>query len=229
MLRYAPGHMRKDDSGSRLDTLKIFNLNRLDNINNFENGLSATIGFNYEIKDKISDKNFKLSVGQVIKPEENKDMPSVTSLDDKLSDLTGSAKLKISKNAEFDFNFLLDQNYKDLNYSEIGVNLGSDLISFDLAYLQESKHVGNEEYAKAKINFGKSDKGLLSIETKRNLLNNSAEYYDLSYEYINDCLRAGLVYRREFYNDSELEPENSLMFKVTLIPFGNISTPVINK
>ena len=33
-------------------------------------------------------------------------MPSVTSLDDKLSDLTGSAKLKISKNAEFDFNFL---------------------------------------------------------------------------------------------------------------------------
>ncbi len=229
MLRYAPGHMRKDDSGSRLDTLKVFNLNRLDNINNFENGLSATIGFNYEIKDKISDKNFKLSVGQVIKPEENKDMPSVTSLDDKLSDLAGSAKLKINKNAEFDFNFLLDQNYKDLNYSEIGINLGSDLISFDLAYLQESKHVGNEEYATAKINFGKSDKSLLSIETKRNLLNNSAEYYDLSYEYINDCLRAGLIYRREFYNDSELEPENSLMFKVTLIPFGNISTPVINK
>ena len=167
MLRYAPGHMRKekDVSGSRLDTLKIFNLNRLDNINNFENGLSATLGFDYEIKDKISDKNFKLSVGQVIKPEENKDMPSVTSLDDKLSDLTGSAKLKISKNAEFDFNFLLDQNYKDLNYSEVGVNLGSDLISFDLAYLQESKHVGNEEYAQLKLILEKVTRSL-SIETK---------------------------------------------------------------
>ena len=33
---------------------------------------------------------------------------------------------------------------------------------------------------------------------------------------MNDCLRAGLVYRREFYNDSETEPENSLMFKITL-------------
>ena len=98
--------------------------------------MSATLGFDYEIKDKNADKNFKLSVGQVIKPEENKDMPSVTSLDDKLSDLTGSAKLKISKNAEFDFNFSLDQNYKDLNYSEVGVNLGSDL-NIDLAYLQE--------------------------------------------------------------------------------------------
>ena len=26
------------------------------------------------------------------------------------------------------------------------------------------------------------------------------EYYDLSYQYINDCLKAGLVYR-EFYQD----------------------------
>ena len=42
---------------------------------------------------------------------------------------------------------------------------------------------------------------------------------------LNDCLRAGLVYRREFYNDSELEPENSLMFKITLTPFGNINSP----
>ena len=49
---------------------------------------------------------------------------------------------------------------------------------------------------------------------------NSSEFYNLSYEYINDCLRAGLVYRREFYNDSELEAENSLFFKITLTPFG---------
>ena len=67
--------------------------------------------------------------------------------------------------------------------------------------------------------------GQLAFETKRNLITNSAEFYNLSYEYFNDCLKAGLVYRREFYKDSELEPENSLMFKVTLVPFGNINTP----
>ena len=54
------------------------------------------------------------------------------------------------------------------------------------------------------------------LKQKRNLVTDSAEFYNLSYEYLNDCLRAGLVYRREFYNDSELEPENSLMFKITL-------------
>ena len=65
---------------------------------------------------------------------------------------------------------------------------------------------------------------VISFETKRNLVTNSSEFYNLSYEYLNDCLRAGLVYRREFYNDSEIDPEDSLMFKITLIPFGNLTS-----
>ena len=83
----------------------------------------------------------------------------------------------------------------------------------------------NQNYLTSKIDFKNKDKGLFSFETKRDLITNSSEFYNLSYEYLNDCLRAGLVYRREFYNDSELEPENSLMFKITLTPFGNIESP----
>ena len=65
----------------------------------------------------------------------------------------------------------------------------------------------------------------LSFDLKKNLETDSTEFYNLAYNYVNDCLKAGLVYRREFYNDSELEAENSLMFKVTLSPFGEISSP----
>ena len=73
-----------------------------------------------------------------------------------------------------------------------------------------------------------TNNAMFSFETKRDLVTNSAEFYNLSYEYFNDCLKAGLVYRREFYNDSELEPENSLMFKITLIPFGSIDSPTFS-
>ena len=95
--------------------------------------------------------------------------------------------------------------------------------------MEENKHIGDQKYFKSKFDIAQSEKGLFSFETKRNLISNSAEFYNLSYEYINDCLRAGLVYRREFYNDSELEPENSLMFKITLTPFGNINSPSFNR
>ena len=74
-----------------------------------------------------------------------------------------------------------------------------------------------------------NNSGKLNFNIKKNLETDSTEFYDLAYDYINDCLRAGLVYRREFYNDSELEPENSLMFKITLIPFGNINSPALSQ
>ena len=93
----------------------------------------------------------------------------------------------------------------------------------------EKKHIGDQEYFKTKLNLRNKNDSVLSFETKRNLVTNSAEFYNLSYEYLNDCLRAGLVYRREFYNDSELEAENSLMFKITLTPFGDINSPTFNQ
>ena len=122
----------------------------------------------------------------------------------------------------------MDQNLRDLNYNEVGANFNLNPINFDFRYLQEKEHIGNQEYFRGKIDFSQNKYGLFSAETKRNLITNSAEYYNLSYEYANDCLRAGLVYRREFYNDSELEPEDSLMFKITLTPFGDINSPSFN-
>ena len=227
LVRYAPGKMRKGTTGSRLNNDNIFSLDRLNNNDNFENGLSATVGFDYEIE--ASDKELNFSLGQIINEKENKNMPSVTSLDEKLSDAVGTANLTIKDKVKLDYSFSLDQNYKDLNYNEIGSSINLNPVNIDFSYLQEKKHVGNQEYFKAKVDLNKSSNGVLSLETKRNLVTNSSEYYNLSYEYLNDCLRAGLVFRREFYNDSELESENSLMFKITLVPFSNISSPSFNK
>ena len=84
------------------------------------------------------------------------------------------------------------------------------------------------EYIKTNLNYKTTNNQKLTFENKRNLVS-ASDYYDLSYEYYNDCLRAALVFRREFYNDSELEPENSLMFKITLVPFGNIDSPSFNQ
>ena len=136
----------------------------------------------------------------------------------------GTANFKNDK-FSLNYNFALDQNYEDLNYNEIGLNMNFGLMNIDFDYLKESNHIGNSDYFKTKLNLNNNKNGLFAFETKRNLVTNSSEYYNLSYEYINDCLRAGLVYRREFYNDSELEPENSLLFKITLSPFGNIISP----
>ena len=227
LIRFSPGNMRKDNTGTRLDPIKAFSLNRVNDLNNFETGLSSTVGFDYKLK--MGRKDLDFSVAQIISEKENKKMSDKSSLNEKLSDLVGSTKFNVSDRFKINYNFSLDQNYSDLNYNEIGTLLTLGPAKIDFSYLQENKHLGNQDYFKTKFDLKNSDKGLFSFETKRNLITNSAEFYNLSYEYINDCLRAGLVYRREFYNDSELEPENSLLFKITLTPFGSINSPTFSK
>ena len=218
--------MRKEENGSILEPINAFNLNRLGNTNNYETGLSTSVGLDYEITNK--QQKFDFSIAQIINEKENKKMNSKTSLDEKLSDLVFTSNYNLNDNIKFSYNGAIDQNYKDINYSDIGSSITLNNMKIDFNYLEENKHIGDKKYFKTKISYAK-EKGELSFENKKDLITNSSEFYNLSYEYINDCLRAGLVYRREFYKDSEIEPEDSLMFKITLTPFGDIESPSFNR
>ena len=48
LIRYAPGHMRDVKSGDRLKYTSLYDLNKVNEIDVLENGLSASIGLNYE-------------------------------------------------------------------------------------------------------------------------------------------------------------------------------------
>ena len=63
--------MRKEEDGFILSPSRAFDIDRLNNINNFETGNSATLGFDFNIKEKNIDK-FNFSVAQIINEEENK-------------------------------------------------------------------------------------------------------------------------------------------------------------
>ena len=101
-------------------------------------------------------------------------------------------------------------------------------VQFNLDYLEQQNHIGLEHYASSGVSLNFNDSNKLSFSTKRNFKTDSTELYNLSYQYAIDCLTAGLVYRREFYQDSELEPNDTLMFRITFVPFGTVYTPAKN-
>ena len=233
LLRYAPGHMR-NINGGRLSYGNLFNLNKINEFDVIENGLSTSVGFEYK-KNKmdetntISDEILSFSAGQVISAKENMNIPSRTSLDQRFSDVVGEAKYNINNKINLNYNFSIDQSYKEFNYNEIGTDITFDKAKFNLSYLQEKNHVGNQEFVQSGIDFKINNSGELNFSTKRNLLTSSAEFYNLSYNYINDCLKAGIAYRREFYTDRDVEPVNTLMFTISIIPFAEINTPSLSR
>ena len=228
LFKTAPEHMKKESGDFYLHNKDIFSLDRLGSDDNIESGTSMTIGFDYERVNKEEELNF--SIGQIINEKKsNKKMPSSSSLDKRFSDVIGNMNYTNNSNFNLNYDFSINQNYKETSFNKIDADFYNDQINFNIKYLDEEKVSSNTEYIASSLEIKNGNNGIFTLSNKRNLITNSSEYYNLSYEYINDCLRAGLVYRREFYDDSELEAENSLMFKITLSPFGSLSSPSFNE
>jgi LPS-assembly protein len=234
LLRYAPGQMRNVTQKSRLSYGNLFNLNKVNGLDIVEPGLSTSVGFEYK-KNKLNESNtpgnevLSFSVGQVISEKENMDIPASSSLDQRFSDVVGETKYNINNKLNLNYNFSIDQGYKNFNYNEVGADFTHDRTKFNLSYLQEKNHIGNQEYVQTGVDLMLNNSSEISFNTKRNLLKSSAEFYNLSYNYINDCLKAGIAYRREFYTDRDIEPENTLMFTISIIPLTNTSSPNLSR
>mgnify|MGYP001160206780 FL=1 len=224
LFKYAPNHMKKDTNDLNLHNKNIFSLDRLGSTSSLEGGTSLTYGIDYK-KSFKNDQELNFSIGQIINEKKtDKRKPDTSSLDKRFSDVVGDLSFE-KNNLKLSYKYSLDQNFKEMNYSEVETKYSLGNMSFNIDYLKEEKITDPKEYVKSSIEIKQGKNGLFTFDNKRNIVTNASEYYNLSYEYINDCLRAGLVYRREFYNDSELEAENSLLFKITLSPFGDLNSP----
>ena len=230
MVRYAPGHVRNlSGDDVLLDYTNLYSLNKTSEI---EDGLSAILGIDFKINEtkpgKTDKEKLSLSLGQIFNYEENNDMPSKSSLDQKTSDMVGEIKYNFSEIGSIDYKFSLDQNLNDLNRNEVSTELNFGKIQFNLDYLEQRNHIGDEHYASPGVTLNFNDNNKLSFSTKKNFKTESTELYDLSYQYAIDCLTAGLVYRREFYQDVDdlNETRDTLMFTITFVPFTSVSTPV---
>ena len=232
MLRYAPGHMR--NLSNKDVYLRYTNLYSMNKTSEIEDGLSAILGFDFKINEKVSNESnkekFSLSLGQVFNFDENKDIPSKSSLDQKMSDVVGEINYNFSEIGKIDYKFSLDHNLNDLNYNEISTQLNFGKVEFNLDYLEQQNHIGDEHYASSGISLNFNEHNKFTFSTKKNFKTESTELYDLSYQYAIDCLTAGLVYRREFYQDvDDLEPKNTLMFTITFVPFTSVNAPVASR
>ena len=233
MLRYAPGHMRdlsRDDVS--LNYANLYSTNKTSEI---EDGLSAILGFDFKINEKNKDgsdrEKMSLSLGQVYNRKENKDIPAKSSLDQKSSDLVGEFNYNFSKIGNVAYKFSLDHNFNDVNYNEVSTSLNFGKVDFNIDYLEQRNHIGDEHSIGAGVALNLNDNNRLSYNTKKNYKTDSTELYDISYQYQIDCLTAGLVFRREFYNDatSDVEEKDTLMFKITFVPFGGANSPSLLK
>ena len=86
--------------------------------------------------------------------------------------------------------------------------------------------MGNEDLIGNSTTYSFDDKNSLSFQTRKNRKLNLTEFYNLVYEYKNDCLTAGIKYNKTYYEDRDLKPTENLLFTITLFPLTTFEQKV---
>ena len=141
----------------------------------------------------------------------------------KNSNIFGQFNFKPTKNISLGYNFSLTDDLNTFEYNSLMTTMkfGNFITQFD--YLEERGTVGSTNVIENKTEYIFNNSNSLSFNIRRNKKLNLTEYYDLIYEYKNDCLIAGIKYKKNYYNDADIKPVEELFFSITIVPFTTFS------
>ena len=215
---------------NRIDANNIFALNRLPSNETIEGGLSLAYGNEFSISNlKKSREIFTLNLANNIRLTENNNLPKNNQLNAKTSNFFSTISYSPNEIITTKYNLSLRNNLKDISYENFitEINLNKFTTSFD--YINENNTTDKNSYLLSSVKYNFNESNNLSFSTRENKTTNLTEYYNLIYQYKNDCLAASVEYNKSYYDDRDIKPEESIFFKLTIIPFGQTTTPNLLK
>ena len=230
-FRINPGNNMEDLSSSNrsINANNIFEINRLGISDSFEAGKSITLGCDYKLDalEKSEEKKYELEnenkfiefkLATVFRDKVENKIPNTSTLNNKSSNLYGAVNNRLSEDLSFNYNFSIDNNLETFEQHSLSSELTINNFVTKFEYLEENGQIGSNHSIENTTSYNLDSNNMLSFSTRRNKKINLTEYYNLSYEYKNDCLTAGVKFNKTFYKDADLTPEENLFFTVTFIP-----------
>jgi LPS-assembly protein len=221
-FRINPGDMNDASNEDRkLDVNNIFDINRLALSDTFEDGKSLTLGLDYK-KESLENINnyFEVKLAGVLRDLKQEGIPLNSSINQKTSNLFGSVTYALSEKFNLDYNFSVDNDLKTFEKNAIGVGFNFDNINTKFNFTEEDGKIGDTNVFENSTTINFNEDNFITFSTRRNRKINFTEYYDLVYEYKNDCLVAGIKYKKSYYQDRDLKPKEDLLLSVTFFPLS---------
>ena len=220
-----PGHT-KDLSNDeyKIDVNNIFNLNRISSNETLESGISIAYGTDYILTKDVSNKELlSVKFANNIRLDKNNDLERNNQIGSKTSNFFGELTYNPIDFLSTKYNVSTKNNLSDINYQNFIAEIRFNKFINTFDYLREDGD--KNSYFLNETTLKLNDKNNLSFSTRENLKTDLTEYYNLIYQYKNDCLAASIEYQKEYYDDRDVKPKENIFFKVTLIPFGLSTSP----
>ncbi len=237
-FRVNPGNNMNDYSEEKknVSVTNAFDLNRLGLSDDYEAGRSLTLGLGYKFNENDAyknedskDKYFEFKLATVIRDQIETEIPSSSTINRKNSNLFGSIDNRMFENVNLSYSFSIDNDMKTINNNNIEAEVSINNFVTSFNFIENRNELGSTHLISNSTEYKVNDNISLKFSTRRNKEINLTEYYNLSYEYKNDCLTAALKFNKTFYQDKDLVPTEDLFFTITLIPLTTYEREIYKK
>ena len=127
---------------------------------------------------------------------------------------------------ELKYDFSVNEKLNEVEYSSAQIDFNKNDFFSSVNYIKEKGQIGDESVIQGSFGYKVDENNNVKFETRRNRKLGLTEYYDLIYEYRNDCLTAGIKYKKLYYSDREIKPTENLFFSITIFPITTIEQSV---
>ena len=229
-LRINPSSMKSYKNKNRqINNDNLFNIDRLGLIDTLESGQNLTLGLEYK-KENINDINkyFEFKLGKVLRTKSNENIPSNSTLDKKNSNYFGKLTNNLNSQVNLNYEFSINHDLNKIQYNSFGTSITKDNFSTKFNYIEEGGVIGSTNILENVTTFNFNKQNFVTFKARENREIDLTEYYDLVYEYKNDCLIAGIKYNKTYYKDRDLEPTEDYMLSIKLIPLTAVEQKFAN-
>ncbi len=219
-FRFNPSSMKDESAKDRgINVANIFNIDRVNLSEGYESGKSLTLGLDYTKKnlDEIN-KYFSLKLGTVLRDDNEDRIPKSSTLNRKTSNLFGSIENSFSDSLNIKYDFSIDNDYNTFDLNTITTNFIYNNFNTSFQFYETNGERGDANAWSNRTSINLDDTHSLTFGTRRNRKISLTEYYDLVYNYKNDCLTAGFKYKKTYYEDRDIQPKEDLLLTITIKP-----------
>jgi len=229
-IKMAPKHTKNERTEERkVDLTNIYSLDRATDGSSIEGGSSLIYGLDYSLQNKTNlNRIFNLSLANNIRLQENEDLPRNNQIGNKISNIFSEIEYSPNQLINIKYRSAHKNNLNDVANENLSstLKLNNFVTTFD--YFNENNTNEKISYISNDTSFNINQFNNVKFSTRKNKTKDLTEYYKLMYQYKNDCLAASIEYNKDFYTDSSLKPDESILFKLSIIPFSEISIPTNN-
>jgi len=217
----------EDSVDFEFDDSNLLSLNRFPGVDQVDPGSRVDYGLKWAVSSPYIGEASTF-VGQSFRLENDDAFAEGSGLEDHLSDVVGRIRLVPQEDIDLSYRFRIDKDDLTAERHELDLSIGPPALDLDLSYIYLSDDLTTDEFDTReelafRLDSQFNETWSLHGAHRRDLQDNNALSTAVGLTYQDECFYIEIEGKRTFYEDREIDEEDSVMVKLVFKHLGQVA------